>query len=250
MKKFFITGTDTDIGKTYVSVRLLKNFNKLGLKTIGLKPVATGCIDGYNEDALLLQKYSSLKLDYSLINPFAFAPAVSPNIACLSLTVDEIWNALQDSLKTQADICIIEGVGGFMAPINSKETMADLVERLYLHCVIPDEGIEDDEDRGSCESLRDIPGRATPPSPRGFGRRELARDDAASIEIILVIGIRLGCLNHSLLTYEAIKTRNLPLKGWIANIIDPSMKAINENIATLKKYIKEPCLEIIKYDSN
>ncbi len=200
MRKIFITGTDTNIGKTFVSIKLLKNFSQQGLKTIGIKPVATGSVDGYNQDALLLQQYSSLKLNYNLINPFCFTRAVSPNIASLDLTADKIWIALQETLKVQADIYLIEGVGGWLTPLNSQETMADLVKKI----------------------------------------------DA--VEIILVVGIRLGCLNHSLLTYNAIKNLKLPIAGWIANIIDPEMEALNKNIATLKSYIKEPCLEIFKYE--
>jgi len=198
MRIYFITGTDTNIGKTYVTVKLLKKFNQQGFKTIALKPVATGCIDGYNEDALLLQKHSSVKLDYHLVNPFAFTPAISPNIASNNLSIEKIWQALQEPLKTKADICIIEGIGGWFAPINDTETMADLITK--------------------------------------FG----------NIEIILVIGIRLGCLNHALLSYKAIKS----ISGWIANIIDPNMEAIDKNIETLRTHIKEPCLEIFNYDSN
>jgi len=201
MSKYFIIGTDTNIGKTYTCIKLLKYFNKQGLKTIGIKPVATGCLNGLNDDALLLQQHSSIKLDYTLINPFAFTPAVSPNIACNDLTSNKIWNSLKNTLKTEADVYIIEGVGGFLAPISSKETMADLVIKFK------------------------------------------------DIEIILVVGIRLGCLNHTLLTYQAIISRNLKIKGWIANIIDPSMEAIDENISTIKNYIQEPCLKVIPYDN-
>ena len=202
MRKFFITGTDTNIGKTYVSIQLLQEFNQQGLKTIGIKPVATDCINGYNADALLLQQHSSIKLDYSLINPFAFELPISPNIAALDLTVDKVWNSLQEALNTEADIYMIEGIGGWMTPLNHKETMADLVKKF--------------ED----------------------------------IEIILVVGIRLGCLNHALLTYQAIKDANLPIAGWIANIIDPSSHAINENIATIKAYITESCLRVVNYEHN
>lgn len=202
MRKFFITGTDTDVGKTYISVKLLQEFNQHGLRTIGIKPVATGASNGYNEDALLLMKNSSIKLDYTLINPFSFEPPVSPNIANVNLTVDKILLSLQEALSSASDICLIEGVGGFMTPINNKETMADLAMKLK------------------------------------------------DIEIILVVGIRLGCLNHALLTYQAIKSIKLPIYGWIANIINPETQAISENIATLKSYISEPCLRIIQYECN
>ena len=200
MRRIFITGTDTNIGKTYVSTKLLQQFNKLGLKTIGMKPVATGTINGFNEDAVLLQKYSSTKVDYSIINPFLSTIPVSPNIAFSYLDIKKIFKALQKSFAMDLDICLIEGVGGFMTPINHQETMADLVKKIK------------------------------------------------KIEIILVVGVRLGCLNHAILTYQSIKSHKLNIVGWIANIIDPSMDAIDENITTLKSYIKEPCLEIFQYE--
>lgn len=200
MRRIFITGTDTNIGKTYVSVKLLQEFKEHGLKTIGIKPVATSAINGHNQDALLLQQHSSIKLDYALINPFAFESPVSPNIATLDLTVDKVWASLQTVLNTKADIYIIEGVGGWLTPLNLLETMDDLVKKF--------------ED----------------------------------IEIILVVGIRLGCLNHALLTYNAIKNANLNIAGWIANIIDPNCLAINENITTLKTYINAPCLRVIQHE--
>lgn len=200
MRKIFITGTDTNIGKTYTCIKMLKNFNQQGLRTIGIKPVATGSINGRNEDALLLKKHSSVQLNYSLINPFTYKPAVSPNIADSYLTANKIWNALQETLKVPADIYIIEGVGGWLVPINLKETMSDLVQKFEI------------------------------------------------IEIILVVGIKLGCLNHAFLTYESIKAKGLSITGWVANVIDPKMEEIGKNISTLKAYIKEPCLEIIDYE--
>ena len=200
MRRIFITGTDTNIGKTYIASKLLQQFNQLGLRTIGLKPLATGSINGFNEDALLLQQYSSVKIDYSLINPFLSKAPVSPNIAFFNLDAKKIYRSLQKALALEADIFLIEGIGGFMTPINYQETMIDLVKQIN------------------------------------------------KVEIILVIGIRLGCLNHAMLTYESIKFHKLNITGWIANIIDPSMEAIDENIATLKAYIKEPCLEIFQYE--
>lgn len=200
MRRIFITGTDTNIGKTYVSTKLLQQFNQAGLKTIGIKPVATGATNGYNEDAMLLQQYSSVKVDYSLINPFLSEIPVSPNIAFSDLDSNKIFKALKSTLALEVDICLIEGVGGFMTPINYKETMVDFVKKFK------------------------------------------------EIEIILVVGVRLGCLNHSILTYQSIKAHKLNIKGWIANIIDPSMEEIDANIATLKTYIREPCLEIFQYE--
>ena len=200
MRKIFITGTDTNIGKTYVTVKLLEKFNQQGLKTIGLKPVGTSHINSYNEDAIVLQQHASVKLDYSLVNPFNSSPAVSPNIAYDNLTATKVSSGLLEAFKIDADICLIEGVGGWFTPLNSRETMADVVKKMV------------------------------------------------DIEIILVVGVKLGCLNHSLLTYQAIKSDKLNLTGWVANIIDPEMEAIGKNIDTLKNYIKEECLEIFKYE--
>lgn len=202
MRKIFITGTDTNIGKTYVTVKLLQKFNRVGLKTIGLKPLATGSVNGLNADALSLIDSSSVKLNYTLINPFSFSLAASPNIASSNLSAEAIYNKLQIALEKKIDIALIEGIGGWLCPINNNETMADVIKKII------------------------------------------------DVEIILVVGIRLGCLNHALLTYKTIKDSGLNIIGWIANIIDPDMQAYSENIATLKKMIIEPCLEVFEYEYN
>jgi dethiobiotin synthetase len=199
INKFFIVGTDTNIGKTYISVKLLKHYNKLGYKTIGIKPVATGGIakDGIilNDDGLLLQENSTVKLDYKQVNPFSFLAPVSPNIADGNLTIDKIYEKVTKTMSNKADIYIIEGAGGFQTPINYQETMADLAKKL-------------------------------------------------NIPLILVVGIKLGCINHAILTYRNITSLKIPFHGWIANILDPNMEALNENITTLKNYIKSPHLEM------
>src|SRR5262249_50518062 len=142
--KVFITGTDTNVGKTYVSTGLLKAFNQLGYSTLGLKPIASGCdwIDGKlrNSDALALQQASSLKLDYEQINPFAFEPPIAPHIAGnklgLRLDVKNLTDALQPTLELNADIQIIEGAGGWHVPLNDRESMADLVKHLNLPVIL------------------------------------------------------------------------------------------------------------------
>jgi len=194
MRKIFVAGTDTDIGKTYVSLKLLQEFNHQGLKTIAIKPIATGAINGYNQDALLLQQFSSIKLDYSIINPFAFEPSISPNIAAAYLTVDKILASIQKALNMKADVHLIEGVGGWMTPLNSSETMANLVKKL----------------------------------------------DA--IEIILVVGIKLGCLNHSLLTVRELQRAGVTVLGYVANVVSPDMHYLAENLADLKARLGLPCL--------
>lgn len=206
LMKLFITGTDTGVGKTYTSIQLLQAFNKQGLSTLGIKPVSSGCIkqDGhfYNEDALILQKASSIKLPYEKINPFAFEPAIAPHIAAdqigCALNVAMLKQKTQHALNYPADICLVEGVGGWSVPLNDNETMADFV---------------------------------------------VAQD----LSIILVIGIRLGCLNHALLTYNAIKQSGAKIMGWIGNHIDTQMEYQNENIHTLKKWLPISCLGTTPY---
>jgi dethiobiotin synthetase len=204
--KFFIIGTDTGVGKTYVSAGLLRKFKELGFSCLGLKPVASGGFyrEGklYNDDALQLQQNSSIALDYDLINPYCFLPAVSPNIAAgyhnQKITVSDIYAKIS-AVMNHADICIIEGAGGWYAPINERETMADLA----IRCGYP---------------------------------------------VILVVGIKLGCLNHALLTYKAILAAGITVAGWVANCIDPGMEVVKENIATLQNFIGAPCVGAVDYN--
>ncbi len=190
---FFITGTDTDVGKTYVACQLMREYVAQGYKVIGMKPVAAGCdfVDGVwvNDDVLKLEAASNVAAPREWVNPYSFKEAIAPHIAAKSagvtIKISVIKNAF-DELKKLADIVIVEGAGGFLVPLNDTENMADLAAAL------------------------DIP-------------------------IILVVGMKLGCINHSLLTIEAIKARNLRLYGWIANKIEPDMAFCNENIATITK---------------
>jgi dethiobiotin synthetase len=207
--KFFIVGTDTNVGKTYISIGLLKKFKIIKLQAIGIKPVSTGgIIKGnriYNDDALLLQKNSSIALDYNDINSFAFLPPVSPNIAAKLankyLTVNAVYHKLNDVMANHADIYIIEGVGGMQVPLNERETMADLMLKL-------------------------------------------------NIPVILVVAIKLGCLNHAILTYQSLLSKKLNLAGWVANCLDPHAHEIKENIETLSKYITSPCLGVVGFNQN
>lgn len=206
-KRFFITGTSTDVGKTYVACALLKNLNEQGFQTAALKPVASGGIltsEGLqNQDALDLQKAASLRLNYKTVNPILFEPPIAPHIAAelagSALNVDTVLKACSTALNTPADYLIIEGAGGWLVPLNHQESFADLAEKLEA-------------------------------------------------EIILVVGMQLGCINHALLTVDNILKRGLTLKGWIANCIDPDMLNLNENIETLKHRIKAPLLAILPYN--
>lgn len=195
-RRYFVTGTDTDVGKTFMSLKLLADAGAAGLKTVAMKPVASGCVlqNGrlVNDDALQLQAAASVALPYEHVNPFAFEPAIAPHLASPTpLSVSGIVSALQPALSTPADIYLIEGAGGWLCPLNDTETLADLA--VALDC-----------------------------------------------EIILVVKMQLGCLNHALLTAEAIRQRGLTLAGWIPNTIGNPMPYLNENIAFLTKKLGKP----------
>jgi dethiobiotin synthetase len=208
MRKFFITGTDTNVGKTYVTEMLLESFNQQGKKTLGLKPIASGAQAKagrlYNDDAMTLMNASSVKhITYKQINPFVFEDPIAPHIAAYrqgeELSVKKVKTAIQKTLDTfNADIYLIEGVGGWAVPLNINELMSDLVKSL------------------------------------GF-------------PVILVVGIKLGCLNHAIVTAKTILQSNVPLVGWIANCMAPEALVIEENIKTLTQWIKAPLLGTIPY---
>jgi dethiobiotin synthetase len=203
---FFITGTDTGVGKTLISIALLLLLKKHGFKTAAIKPVASGCIQTFqgirNADANLLQFYATEKFPYNKVNPFAFFKPIAPHIAAQKtnqpFNVKNILANCMDILKSSADYKIVEGVGGWLVPLNSKETMANLAIEI------------------------------------GF-------------PIILVVGLRLGCLNHALLTLANIQSTPLFLAGWVANIITPEMLVIAENIQTLTNAISAPLLGVISH---
>lgn len=204
--RLFIAGTDTGVGKTYASCNLLNFFNQQGLSTLAIKPISSGSlmtIDGLrNEDALALQQHASIKLAYEEVNPFTFLPPIAPHIGAeqqgIKLTLPHILEKCAPALNHTADLHLIEGTGGWLVPLNDKETFADLALAL-------------------------------------------------NAEIILVVGIRLGCINHTLLSIEAIKNKGCKLKGWIANCIDQDMLHLEENITSLKARIHEPLIGIIPY---
>ena len=202
---WFVTGTDTEIGKTCVSAGLLAGLAQAGLTCVGMKPVASGCsntADGLrNDDAERLQASSSVEIDYQDVNPYAFEPAVAPHLAAhavgVTIDLDKIHTHYQ-RLCAKADWVVVEGVGGWLVPLNDEATIADLARILGL-------------------------------------------------PIILVVAIRLGCLNHALLTVEAIKQAGLPLAGWIANRLADHGEWVKENIATLKTRIDAPLLGDLPY---
>ena len=204
-KAFFITGTDTNVGKTLIAAGLLIAAKKKGLTTAALKPVAAGCektAGGLrNDDALLLQSVITQQLDYDQINPYALEAAIAPHIAAQqekrSLSIDRLSGFCRGVLSS-ANFTLMEGAGGWRVPINARETLADLAKNLQL-------------------------------------------------PVILVVGVRLGCINHALLTFEAIVRDGLPVAGWIANCIDAEMPALQENIESLRARLAAPCLGVVPF---
>lgn len=199
---YFVTGTDTGVGKTLVSCALLHAFATRGRRAVGFKPVAAGCDeDGWNEDAKLLRAASSIQVAYGQVNPCCFPRAIAPHLAAREAGVCIDFSRIESSyreLAGQADEVIVEGVGGFCVPLNEKQDSADLA--------------------------------------RQFG-----------LPVILVVGMRLGCLNHALLTLRAISDYQLECAGWVANVLDADMPALQENIETLRERIAAPLLGILPH---
>lgn len=197
---YFVTGTDTDVGKTHVACQLIQQFVAQGLKVIGMKPVAAGCelVDGVwvNEDVQKLTAASNVNAPAELINPYCYKEYIAPHIAAEkageTIEISKILDAF-NQLQTMADVVIVEGAGGFLVPLDSQFGMADLAEAL-------------------------------------------------GIPVILVVGMRLGCINHSLLTVESIKARSLSLHGWVANEIDPEMAMYRENLETIARELRMQAL--------
>jgi dethiobiotin synthetase len=205
-KTFFVTGTDTDAGKTTVSAGLLEKANQQGLRCFGLKPVAAGCDDTpeglRNDDALRHLAASNVALDYAEVNPITLAPPIAPHIAAEQegrrLSAERISGLVRGSLFHPADFVLVEGAGGWRVPLNNRETFADVAKQLQ-------------------------------------------------VPVILVVGMKLGCINHALLTAEAIVRDGCTLVGWVANQVDPDMACFDENLATLKNAFRAPLLGVVSH---
>jgi dethiobiotin synthetase len=200
---YFITGTDTNVGKTWVTVALMRYFKSQGQSVVGMKPVASGCFMQHGElknlDALLIQENASVKLDYSLVNPYAYALPVSPHIAGVNDPVDLAKVSANFSrLMPLADTVLVEGAGGWYAPINNHENVSDLALILGL-------------------------------------------------PVILVVAIRLGCINHAQLSAQAILQSGLPCAGWVAVCTEPQLPSLEENIQTLTEKLPIPRLAVLPY---
>jgi dethiobiotin synthetase len=194
---YFLTGTDTEIGKTFITCALLHRARQLGLRAAGLKPVAAGTdATGNNEDVEAIRAAANVTLPRQIINPYCFTPAIAPHLAAADAGVSIDFGLIKAACWTalgQADLLIVEGAGGFRVPLGVDCDSADLAVTLAL-------------------------------------------------PVILVVGLRLGCINHALLTAEAIAARGLTLAGWVANRIDPEMARADDNIAALSERLAAPLL--------
>ena len=203
-RTLFITGTDSDVGKTVIATGLIEVANQAALSTAAIKPVAAGCEPTesgmQNADALQLQAACSYPLTYQQVNPVALEAAIAPHIAAeeegKKLSASRLCGFCRGLTLLPIDVLVIEGAGGWRVPLNNRETLADIPKQL-------------------------------------------------NSEVILVVGLRLGCINHALLSADAIRNDGLRLAGWIGNVLHPDMARLDENIDTLKKLIPEPCLGVV-----
>lgn len=203
-KGFFITGTDTEVGKTLVSGAVIVKLRGQGFDAIGFKPVVAGTYKDargatVNEDLETLRLASNLEDKQLRLCPYVLDQPAAPHIVAakqgLRLAIDEMTNAFK-GIQNHADCIVVEGAGGFLVPLNNDEDLGEFAKQIHL-------------------------------------------------PIILVVGMKLGCLNHALLTYEAIKARGLPLAGWVANTLSEEMPLLQENIQTLQARMATPLLGII-----
>lgn len=207
-KRFFITATDTDAGKTFVAAGILAAAKRAGLATMGLKPVAAGAelVDGAlrNDDALALMAQTSVKLTYEQINPVLLKQAIAPHLAAenegVNISARRLEGVIKGSLLTPHDFALVEGAGGWRVPLNSREMLSDLAKSL-------------------------------------------------NFPVILVVNMKLGCINHATLSAEAIQRDGLNLVGWVANMGD-SMPYYEENVAAINSIIAAPLLaKLARYEN-
>ncbi len=203
VNRYFITATDTDAGKTYVSSLLLQGVNALGKVAVGVKPIAAGADEqGRNSDALLLQRYSGIALPYAAVNPICYQAPVAPHLAGVNehRPIDEtaLHKALEHWQNLGSEHLLIEGAGGWLLPISGQRYLADWV------------------------SEHNLP-------------------------VLLVVGMKLGCLNHAMLSVREIERSGCQLLGWVANCIDPDMALLEQNIADLRQRITAPCLGVVPF---
>lgn len=200
IKRWFVTGTDTEVGKTIASSALLQVANLAGYRSAGYKPVASGSEmtpQGLrNEDALALQRHSGVALSYEDVNPYTFAEPTSPHIVSADLRQPIEFTVMSSGLRRleqRADWLLVEGAGGWFTPLSPTQSFADWVV-------------------------------------------------GEQLPVILVVGMKLGCINHALLTAQAVRQAGLPLAGWIANDIAPPGRRHQEYLATLRRLLPAPML--------
>lgn len=204
----YVTGTDTGIGKTFASCALLHALRGQGMRAVGMKPVASGCtwLDGgwKNDDALALQQASAVEVAYADINPFALEHPLAPELAARDAGTEVTLPPILDAyarLATKADAVVVEGVGGWAAPLSSSLMQVDLVRALEL-------------------------------------------------PVVLVVGLRLGCLNHALLSARAIEADGATLAGWIGSHVDPAMARVEDNLKMLQARLPAPCWGVLPHMPN
>ena len=200
----FVTGTDTGVGKTLVACALLRAFASSGKSVAGMKPVEAGGAEGRCSDVDALVGASTVRAPGKIVNPYAFGPAIAPHIAAdlagARIEIEAIARAY-DELSRRAEIVVVEGVGGFLVPLNARETGADLARRLGL-------------------------------------------------PVVMVVGMRLGCLNHALLTRKQIQISGLRCAGWVANCIVPELPHLEANIRALEERLECPMLGVVPFQSD
>lgn len=204
----YVTGTDTGIGKTYTSCALLHRYRAQGLRALGMKPIASGCEHTEhglrNDDAERLRAASSFLVEYADVNPYAFVDPIAPHLAArdCATTIDlRVIECSYQRLAAHADCVVVEGVGGWAAPLGESLMQVDLVRALNL-------------------------------------------------DVVLVVGMRLGCINHALLSARAIEADGCRLVGWIANCVDPNMLRADDNLSTLTSLLAAPLLGVVAHAAN
>ncbi len=200
---YFITGTDTECGKTEITLGLMHLLQAKGRSVVGMKPVASGAVvteEGMrNDDAQRILQQSSKPVTYDLVNPYAFEPAIAPHLAASdagqNISFDVILECYE-KVSTLADMVLVEGVGGWRVPLGEDGDLSALALALKL-------------------------------------------------PVIMVVGMKLGCINHALLSADSIRESGLPMAGWVANVMDSEMLELEANLLTLKQEIEAPCLGLV-----
>jgi len=208
MRNYFITGTDTDSGKTLITCALMVKMKEAGFSVNAMKPIAAGIsiLDegNLNEDVVMLHRYASMEVDYRLMNPYLFEPAIAPHLAAKDIGVvieSNIIKEAYEELLQQADVTLVEGAGGWLVPLSK------------------------DLDVGDMPTLLSLP-------------------------VILVVGLKLGCINHTRLTINVMRSQGVEFSGWIGTQVEKNMSALQGNIDSLKEIIDVPCLGIVPFDKN